>query len=114
MSLLSSQKGNYRYASKRECDRVSLRTDEQQGDEEDVGDFSSMFIASTAGYVAKLVAAFVKSAPSAMFAYLQTHVDFIISNIVKNMMHCGTLDIIRFLLDVPLESSSFYPIVPYL
>ena len=60
---------------------------------------------STAGYVAKLVAAFVNNAPVAMFSYLQSHVDFIISNIVKNMMHCGALDIIRFLLDVPLQST---------
>ena len=66
--------------------------------------FLLVVIDSTAGYVAKLVAAFVKNAPSAMFDYCQAHVDFIISNIVKNMMHCGTLDIIRFLLDVPLQS----------
>ena len=63
-------------------------------------------LSSEAGYVAKLVAAFVASAPSAMFAYLQAHATAVITNLTKNFMHCGALDIARFLLDVPLESRS--------
>lgn len=58
---------------------------------------------SEAGYVAKLVSAFVSAGPSSMFAYLSTHASTVITNLTKNMMHCGTLDIARFLLDVPLE-----------
>ena len=61
---------------------------------------------SEAGYVAKLVSAFVSSAPSAMFAYLSAHASTVIANLTKNFMHCGALDIARFLLDVPLESRS--------
>lgn len=59
---------------------------------------------SEAGYVAKLVSSFVSSGSPAVFAYLSAHASTVIENLTKNLMHCGTLDIARFLLDVPLQS----------
>lgn len=65
-------------------------------------------MSSEAGYVAKLVSAFVSAGPSSMYAYLAAHATTIIENLAKNMIHCGTLDIARFLLDVPLEGRYVY------
>lgn len=67
--------------------------------------FFFSFMSSEAGYAAKLVSAFVSAGPSSMYAYLAAHATTIIENLAKNMIHCGTLDIARFLLDVPLEGS---------
>ena len=57
-----------------------------------------------AGYVAKLVSAFVTAGPTEMYNYISTHASEVISNLARNMMHLGTCDIVRFLLDVPLIS----------
>lgn len=57
-----------------------------------------------AGYMAKIVSAFVSASPSKVYKYLAANASKIIADLAKNMMHCGTLDVIRFLLDVPLES----------
>lgn len=66
-------------------------------------------ISREAGYMAKIVSAFVAASPSSVYKYLAAHASSIIANLVKNMMHCGTLDVIRFLLDVPLESAPSFP-----
>lgn len=62
--------------------------------------------------MAKIVAAFVSASPSNVYKYLSAHASSIIANLVKNMMHCGTLNVIRFLLDVPLESAAVPPLSP--
>lgn len=59
-----------------------------------------------AGYVAKLVSAFVAAAPTEMYHYAAEHATELISNLAKNMMYLGTCDVVRFLLDIPLIGTS--------
>ena len=59
---------------------------------------------SEAGYISKIVSAFISAAPSQMYAYLAAHSESVLSSLAKNLMHFGTCDIVRFLLDVPLEN----------
>ena len=60
-----------------------------------------------AGYFAKLVAAFVKASPKGMFKYVSANAAQIIADLARNMMHVGTCDAVRFLLDIPLLSMQY-------
>ena len=58
-----------------------------------------------AGYIAKLVSAFVSAGPTEMYNYVSEHANEVIASLARNMNHLGTCDIVRFRLDIPLIST---------